>query len=679
MSKAPLLALFLTLSAVLPAEGRLGRPSRVVPPRYGPVVHNNLFAESYDGKNFLFTARTLTSFQTSTKSVFLVGPDGTQLSDPVLVPVDAQAIGMTDGMYIVTAGNSFVRLSARGEWIDAAPLPVRVKAGAAGPRRFFVFGEGKSFLVDSRGNATPAGSVPGSSGWVSVKERVFAVNLSVEGQCHLRMLDDEGHILRDGPTPAGACGLGTDGTTWLLHPTSRALPYRIVDDNLNVLVTFDEDTFLYPIRGWGYLGIDDRLDRFPHADFPARVFELRASAYTAQKTTLLNHVFGASQIRGNGQTRLYLEQGPALSRAYLLSSVAQLDSPLPPPLSFTGGLDREAPVALANSAGVSLLVWNEPEPDPSRSAMYAARVSATGALLDAHPMLLSRECRDVRSTIATDGSGFLVGWAGCGRAGAHLVTAEGIAAQSFAATRNRSEIANLPAVAFDGESYVMVWPDGYFLSFARVLPDGSPVRPAIVRMRGQSPQVAARPGGGWLLVYSDDYLHRLMSQPLTSDVNLTNETESILREYATAGSLVRRDDGYLLLARHRGAAGEPFLIRVDDRGKASSRTADVPIGTITPRMFCESECTLVWREDDSGNLGRIVAAPVREPAPPELALGEPVTVGTHDTIFRIGDPVLFRGSVDDPRLLLYSAPEGESGAVQIFARTAESKRRASRP
>ncbi|HET8773861.1 MAG TPA: hypothetical protein VFP80_08725 [Thermoanaerobaculia bacterium] len=679
MSKGSLLALLITLSTILPAEGRLGRPLRVVPPRYGPLDNTYLGALSYDGKNFLFNARTAASLETSTKVLFVVGPDGTQLGDPVLVPLGAEVLGITEGLYIVLLGDSFLRLSARGEWLDAGPLPLPVHAedGAAGSRRFLVLGEGQSFLVDFRGNAVPAGPHPGH-GFVSAKDRLFAVAEYVGGVCQLRMLDDEGRILRDGPAPSGGCGLGTDGNTWLLYPTTAALPYRIVDDDLNVLVTFDEDTFLFPFRGWGYLGVSDRLSRFPHPSFPARVFELRAGSYATQTTTLLDRVFGSSQVFGNGHTLLYLERETVPQRARLFSSIAELQGSLPPPLSFTGGRDREVPVAATNSAGVSLLVWNEPEPESS-SAIYAARVSAAGALLDAHPLLLSTECRDARSAIATDGTDFLVGWAGCGRVGAHLVTAEGIATTAFTAPRNGLSVENLPAVAFDGQSYVMVWPDADYLAFARILRNGSSVRPGTARMRGRSPQVAARPGGGWLLVYSDELLNRLTSQPLTPDATLTGAPESIVRSFAKASSLIRRDDGFLLVARPPRAEDEPFLIRLDEGGKASSQPVDIPAGTATPRMFCGSECVLVWREDDSENLGRIVAAPVREPAPRELALGEPVTVGTHDAIFRIGEPVLFRGSVDDPRLLLYTAPDGESGAIQIFARTAEAKRRASRP
>ena len=308
------------------------------------------------------------------------------------------------------------------------------------------------------------------------------------------------------------------------------------------------------------------------------------------------------------------------------------------------------------------------------SAIYAARVSATGALLDAHPVLLANECREARSAIATDGTDFVVLWNGCSQAGAHLFTAEGTVTPSFTFPKS-VRFSNHAGIAFDGESYIVVWPDLSRLLIARIQRDGSAVLPAKTRIVGWGASIAARPGGGSLLVYVDD-LNRLISQPLDKDGALDGEPEVVSRVTIDTSSLISRDDHFLLTGRK---AGEPLLMRLDARGKPSLRQSyGVPIASASAKVFCETDCVLVWREGDSSTLGRIVAAPIRE-LPNGVELEEPVEVGTHDAMFRIGQPVLLRGPANDPELLLYTAPDPDGGSMQIFARSAAAKRRSSRP
>jgi hypothetical protein len=674
-----LLAAFVTLATMLPAAGELGPPRRVVPPSFGTLPYG-VDAWSYDAKNFLISINGGWTFEAGAQQVLLMGPDGTQLTDPAVLPAEAKPIGVTANLYIFTLGDSFLRMSAKGKLLDAAPLPLPVKAVAAvaGPRNFLVIGKDATFLVDPDGTAMPVGAVAnGFITEIAAKGDRFAVSYVRGDNFYVLLIDDRGVVLRDGLMPDGTRNIYSDGNTWLLNRRTSPAPYEIADDDLNALLTINTRHFLFPVPGRGYIGVIDRQPVFGGATVPAEVFEVRAPQYAGQQTRLEDWVFGSSVIRGNPYTLLYLDRTAYPTHAHLLSSVAELKRPLlGPELSFSGALDREAPVAATNSAGVSLLVWTEPAA-PASVSIYAARVSATGTVLDANPVLLAEDCPGSQAAIATDGTDFLVGWSGCAQAGAHLFSATGTVTRSVLALKVPGDGSNAPAVAFDGNGYFFSWPDRNATFIARVERNGTAVRPAM-KLYASSMRIAPLQDGGALLLYRTN---RLMSQHLTPEVRLDGEATPVLLAAAYPDSVTREGDHFLLIGRRPdGGSLVPFLMRLDHRGNPSAtQPLGVPIATAGAHVFCDAECMLVWKDGTASTATRIVASTIGKTAADGVTLTTPVTVATHDAIFRIFEPVLLRGSVNDPRLLLYTAPDRESGAVQIFARSSATKRRASRP
>ena len=400
------LAAAVLLALAVRAGAELGPAKRVVPPNLGPIPYSTLDAQSYDGTHFLVTLGTDAGDLYRTRTVLIIDSAGTQVSDPTLIPWNENALGITGNAYVFTFGDWFVRVSAKGELLDEAPrkLPVRSEAAAAGSRRLLVMGSGSLYLVDPDGTAASLGSVSSVSG-IAAKGDRFALSYYLGGNYRVRIFDDQGTVLRDAAMPAGTWTVRSDGRSWAFAPRSSSLPWKIVDDDLNTLRSVTTTVPIQPNIGRGYVGAREQYYQFPNPQPPPEALEVSGPTYDVKGAPLPGRTSGFV-LRGNARTLLFIDRGAGYPQtAHLVSSLGDLNRPLPPPLAFTGARDREAAVSATNAAGVTLLVWNEATPQ-SGASIYAARVSAAGTMLDASPVLMGEDCRASRSAVATDGTDF---------------------------------------------------------------------------------------------------------------------------------------------------------------------------------------------------------------------------------------------------------------------------------
>jgi hypothetical protein len=153
-----------------------------------------------------------------------------------------------------------------------------------------------------------------------------------------------------------------------------------------------------------------------------------------------------------------------------------------------------------------LVVWQD-DRSGSPYDIYAARVTPAGTLLDPAGIAVSPASDDQGSpALAFDGTSFLVAWADLrsgspGIYGARVTPAGVVPDSEDIAISTASEYQGCPAVAFDGESFLVVWADfrggSYDIYGARVTPAGvvSDSGP-VVRQEGEQSYAALARGSG---------------------------------------------------------------------------------------------------------------------------------------------------------------------------------------
>ncbi len=150
--------------------------------------------------------------------------------------------------------------------------------------------------------------------------------------------------------------------------------------------------------------------------------------------------------------------------------------------NITVAVDTGVPagVSIASTAATSLVVWTDVR--SGAGDVYAARVSAAGALLDPSGIRLSTgPLRDSNPAVARSGTGFVAAWqSGVDIVGAGVdETGTVLAPHATVLSAGRAPLQSAPDVASDGFVVVAVWresrpgmPDT--IRVGRSLPDGTP-------------------------------------------------------------------------------------------------------------------------------------------------------------------------------------------------------------
>ena len=166
--------------------------------------------------------------------------------------------------------------------------------------------------------------------------------------------------------------------------------------------------------------------------------------------------------------------------------------------------------AVSNGSS-SLLVWT----DRRNGLDYteAARVARNGALLDQRPIVLdgnpSRPGYNLEASAASDGQSYLVVWA----VGSDLFTSVVTSSGDVLSPPRRVHAGFDAAVAFDGTNYLVVWaenrfPAGFFIYAARVSRDGEVLDPDGILVAQDAyfaPKVAFN-GTNYLVVWGTEAL-----------------------------------------------------------------------------------------------------------------------------------------------------------------------------
>ena len=155
-----------------------------------------------------------------------------------------------------------------------------------------------------------------------------------------------------------------------------------------------------------------------------------------------------------------------------------------------------------------------PPPPPPRADVFGARVSRAGSVLDADGIAIAREAhyRD-GPAVASDGTNALVVWTDSqGSSAPGAVYGARITREGAVLDRARTSIYNGqgepvdPAVAFDGTNYLVVWRSvvwpSVYLNAARVTPSGTVLDPAAIRISSSYwPPAVASDGTNSLVVW----------------------------------------------------------------------------------------------------------------------------------------------------------------------------------
>lgn len=693
-----LLSLFLLIPFSLRAS-ELGPPTLVLPPRTGPAQFSTVEEIAPGGDTFVVIARSTspnkhlgyTTSSTDPLYAVVVSADGLQVAPPILLPFQS-AGAFWIGHYVVLA-NGAMRIAADGTLLDREPRPLthgnpplRV---AAGDRLLLAYPTVAEFFhLDGTTTplTTPMANLPDATiRSVATNGRDFGIFSTRAIRGYLRVLDGRGEVLRDGQLDNAAGYLQSDGKTWSV--INRELTHQMLfDEDLKLVKSLQIDYSNYPYRaisGRGYYRIQPpSYAGVGIPPFPASITEARPGSYHLYRRTFqpgLDAVF-----RGNA-ARLYLGfkgTTSAFARVHVLSSLEQANA-LPEAVALRGPLDREHGSAAENANGMTLLVWNEASA-PDRVDIFAARLSRSGAMLDAKPIPIGSGCRDTLSSVASDGTDFAIVWGSCAEGGASLVTSSGVLVPIF--RQSAALTGGLAASAvFDGEAYVVTWSDRKFTTLARIARGGSVISDALWPYGGLA-QLAPRAGGGVLIVYTEGSGH-LSSHLLKA--NLEDDGPFVRLARGQATRVTPAGEGFLLQGRtyETGLGERPTLMWLTAAGThpTASQPFNAPVVNESAHVSCEPRaataagCTLLWKTWSIDGAPQTLAAPIGTAANGTVAAQEPVVLATHGIGMRWGEVVLFRGTATAPKFLLSRGPDAEHGGLQFFAQNAPSKRRVVRP
>lgn len=398
-------------------------------------------ALAFDGSNYLavwHTARYSSGFAIHAARISVTGDlmDPDELTIASAEPsLDAPAVAFDGTNYLVvwddvsTGGVHGARLSTTGVVLDTDPISVAEQQDAGPPAVAF---DGTNFLVvwgnnDIRGaRVSPAGAV-----------------------LDAHPLD----IVNDGDS-AGDPALGFDGTHVLVTWTEWHASEQVCDR----------------VHGCYYLRWTADVDAArmsPDGSVLDRNFIPVSYAYGNQSVPAM--AIGSDRAMVVWQDDRRADDGApmAIFGAQVTTSGAVLE-PSGVRLSPELGANREGPAAVTTNGSDYLVVW---EDHRDQGGIHASRVSATGAVLEGSGLAITTG-GGWTPAVASNGSDFLVVWSDFhGRQfpsqppvfhvhGAR-VSASGALLDAAALTLAQDEASlSSPAVAFDGANYLVVWEQG---------------------------------------------------------------------------------------------------------------------------------------------------------------------------------------------------------------------------
>jgi phosphoribosylformylglycinamidine (FGAM) synthase PurS component len=288
-----------------------------------------------------------------------------------------------------------------------------------------------------------------------------------------------------------------------------------------------------------------------------------------------------------------------------------------------------------------LVVWeNNCDGNPNYYDIYGARMTRQGMVLDSEPFLISQEVQNQNSAaLAFDGTNYLVVWQD-ERSGTSTsdiygarVTPEGVVLDTAGLVISQAVSSqNSPALAFDGESYLVVWEDlrgGVDLDIyaTRVTPQGTVLDtsgiPVSTASHDQRMAALAFDGTNYLAAWSDErngtdydiYCARVTQQGTVLDPGGLVVSQAANRQrypalaFGGANWLVAWDDGradlrsniYGARVTPQGAVLEPTGLLVDQAAH----------GQYFPALASDGEDFLVvWQDDRNSSLVDIYGARV---------------------------------------------------------------------
>ncbi len=168
------------------------------------------------------------------------------------------------------------------------------------------------------------------------------------------------------------------------------------------------------------------------------------------------------------------------------------------PFSTTDGISTNEPAIGSNGAGTSLVIWSS-YVSGNNYDILGRRMLADGGLLDFPALALTTSPQSERlPALAFDGTNYLVVWRDEGTDGGIYgarVSQLGVKLDATAlAISPPSGIATVPAVAFGSSSYLVAWQGGAVNAIyaARVFPDGGLAQPAFTLTDGGGAPSAPR-------------------------------------------------------------------------------------------------------------------------------------------------------------------------------------------
>lgn len=210
---------------------------------------------------------------------------------------------------------------------------------------------------------------------------------------------------------------------------------------------------------------------------------------------------------GLGCVGVPAEEAPAAAGVAVLSLTVSTEVAVDPTPLYVQSRTVVGQPAIASGGAGQLAVWQDNRAIPG---VYAARISAAGAVLDPANLLLVQ--RGTSPVVASDGTGYLVAWLGTSeQIYWSRVDASGAMLDPGGVARAGSLQGGTLALAFDGSRYVLAWstPHGSpnEIRVARIGRDGALLDPSgVVVSSGatarRSPVIASNAGGS-LVAWED--------------------------------------------------------------------------------------------------------------------------------------------------------------------------------
>lgn len=275
------------------------------------------------------------------------------------------------------------------------------------------------------------------------------------------------------------------------------------------------------VDGFGYLLVygDDHQKLFRRAGIPAAPpLNIAAPAYTIMVDTATSNARTVSILRRNNQ---YDNLGGDL---YVHEFFEKSVKPL-----ATAPRHQEFP-AIASAGGTKLAVWLETRPSERVRTVYARRLDANGNPLDAEPIEIGSTSSRSMTSVASNGTDWLVVWSTDSEVLGKRVAGDGTVLDAAPLKLSDAKPQSPPKVAWDGTSYVVVYTGGVkvYLAFVyatRVPASGPPSEPLRINdtFAVSNAVVAAGPNGALIVWNPFDHVAGALLSPTGTITPLTFE------------------------------------------------------------------------------------------------------------------------------------------------------------